>query len=62
MVWINPEEHKIVGTVLADFRKSKGVTQKDLSAQLGKPQSFVSSYETGQRRLDILELIRLPKR
>jgi transcriptional regulator with XRE-family HTH domain len=26
---------------------------------LGKPQSFVSNYERGQRRLDILELLRI---
>jgi hypothetical protein len=27
-----------------------------LSARLHKPQSFVSRYESGQRRLDLLEL------
>ena len=27
-----------------------------MAAKLGKPQSFVSNYESGERRLDLLEL------
>ena len=30
-----------------------------LAHLLGKPQSFVSNYEKGQRRIDVLELIRI---
>jgi hypothetical protein len=37
------------------LRVGRGVTQSALAATLGKPQSFVSSYEQGQRRLDVLE-------
>jgi transcriptional regulator with XRE-family HTH domain len=35
------------------------MTQSDIARQLNKPQSFVSAYEAGQRRIDVLELIRL---
>jgi hypothetical protein len=28
-----------------------------LAAALGKPQSFVSAYESGQRRVDLLEFL-----
>jgi predicted transcriptional regulator len=35
------------------------VTQSVLAASLGKPQSFISSYEQGQRRLDILEFLHI---
>lgn len=34
----------------------KGLTQVQLSETLGMPQSFVSKYETGERRLDVIEL------
>lgn len=34
----------------------KGFTQVQLSETLGMPQSFVSKYETGERRLDVIEV------
>jgi transcriptional regulator with XRE-family HTH domain len=48
-----------VGECLAAARQQTGITQRDLAARLGKPQSFVSAYESGQRRLDILEFLRV---
>lgn len=36
-------------------RKSTGLTQVDLADRLGRPQSFVSKYERGERRLDVVE-------
>ncbi|MDI4634043.1 helix-turn-helix transcriptional regulator [Pelomonas sp. V22] len=40
---------------LRSARESRGITQVDLALKLSKPQSFVSKYETGERRLDVLE-------
>lgn len=56
-MWISPKHQACAGKVLADLRKETGVTQLRLAETLGKPQSFVSSYESGQRRVDVLELI-----
>lgn len=40
---------------LVEERTRRGVTQTELAGQLGKPQSFVSKYERGERRLDVVE-------
>ncbi len=58
-MWFPPEEQKVVGEVLAEFRKAAGLRQQDLAARLDKQQSFVSAYEAGQRRIDLLEFLRI---
>jgi transcriptional regulator with XRE-family HTH domain len=44
---------------LARARERARLTQKQLARLLRKPQFFVSNYERGQRRIDILELMRI---
>lgn len=43
--------------LMAEIRKDKGVTQVDLATALGKPQSFVSKIENGERQLDLIEMV-----
>jgi transcriptional regulator with XRE-family HTH domain len=31
--------------------------QADVAGRLGRPQSFVSKYESGERRLDVVEFL-----
>lgn len=38
------------------MRVDAGLRQVDLAKKLSEPQSFVSRYESGERRLDVLEL------
>ena len=42
--------------LLRQVRLDAGLRQTDVAKKLGKPQSFVSNYESGERRLDLLEL------
>ena len=42
---------------LVAVRKDAGVTQVELAARLGKPQQFVSKYERGDRRVDLVEFV-----
>jgi ribosome-binding protein aMBF1 (putative translation factor) len=42
--------------LLRQIRQDAGLTQAGLATKLGRPQSFVSKYESGERRLDMLEL------
>ncbi len=42
--------------LLRDARIAAGLRQADVATQLAEPQSYVSKYESGERRLDIVEL------
>lgn len=42
--------------LLRELRESAGLRQADLAQSVGQPQSFVSKYESGERRLDVGEL------
>jgi transcriptional regulator with XRE-family HTH domain len=48
--------HKRLQRLLKQVRKGAGLRQKDLAVRLGVPQPFISKYEHGDRRLDVLEL------
>lgn len=43
-------------SLLRQIRTDQGLRQRDVANRLGQPQSFVSKYESGERRLDLLEL------
>ncbi|MGP8271500.1 MAG: helix-turn-helix domain-containing protein [Terracidiphilus sp.] len=47
--------HKKFREMLVRVRKTAGLTQAELSELLDRPQSFVSKYERGERRLDVIE-------
>jgi len=42
--------------LLRQLREEAGLRQTELAGLLGRPQSFVSKYESGERRLDLVEL------
>jgi transcriptional regulator with XRE-family HTH domain len=42
--------------LLRQIRLDAGLTQVDLAKRLRQPQSYVSKYESGERRLDLLEV------
>ncbi len=49
--------YELLQKKLVEARQSKGLTQTEIAARLGKPQSFVSKYESGERRLDVVEFL-----
>ncbi|OUC11911.1 MAG: hypothetical protein B0A82_24695 [Alkalinema sp. CACIAM 70d] len=42
---------------LRSARKEAGLTQKEVALRLGVPQSYVSKCESGERRVDVIELV-----
>lgn len=52
-------EAKAVRDILREARIAAGLTQVELAKRLRVHQSFVSKYESGERRLDVLELRRI---
>lgn len=42
---------------LIEARQQNDLTQQEVASRLGKPQSYVSKYESGERRLDVVEFL-----
>lgn len=60
-LWMLSEEtyRGAYGRFLAKLRQARrdaSLTQVEASRRLGKPQSFVSKIESGERRVDVVEL------
>ncbi|MFB4437835.1 helix-turn-helix domain-containing protein [Enterobacter hormaechei subsp. steigerwaltii] len=61
MASVYSEEYQRVINALKKARKDKGITQAQLAAALGKPQSFIAKVESGERRLDVVEFVHLAR-
>ncbi|WP_067101873.1 helix-turn-helix domain-containing protein [Marinomonas atlantica] len=51
------EKREALRAVLREARVEQGLTQVEVSLNLGKPQSYVSKYESGERKLDFVEVL-----
>jgi transcriptional regulator with XRE-family HTH domain len=56
---IHAKAYALLVARLKEARRAAGVSQQDLARRLGCPQSFVSKYEHTERRLDVLEFLRI---
>ena len=55
---IHSKEYKIFLRRLTQAREDAGLTQADVASKFGKPQSFVSKCEQGERTVDAIDLFR----
>ena len=53
------KERGVLLALLKQVRVEAGLGQLDLARKLGQPQPFVSRYESGERRLEIMEFRRV---
>ncbi len=51
------KKYEIFKELLIEHRKNAGLTQQNLAELIDKPQSYISKYESGERRLDLIEFI-----
>ena len=58
---IYSKEHRLLVDRLKKARKGRGLDQRDVAKLLGVTQSYISKMESGQRRIDIVQLKRFSK-
>jgi transcriptional regulator with XRE-family HTH domain len=56
----SPEYARLIEALVA-VRKRAGVRQQALAKKLGRPQSFIAKYESGERRIDVVEFIAIAR-
>ena len=55
------KRYQVFLSLLIEARQSKGLSQRDVAKRLKKIQSYVSKYERGERRLDVVEFLDVAK-
>jgi transcriptional regulator with XRE-family HTH domain len=58
---IYSKEHRMLVERLRRARKGRGLYQEEVAKLLGVSQSYISKIESGQRRIDIVQLKRFAK-
>lgn len=53
------DQHARVGELLREIRLEADLRQIDVAKRLRLPQSFVSKYESGERRLEFVEVAQI---
>jgi len=54
---LHTPEYERFRHLLIAAREAAGLTQSEVAGRLSRPQSFVSKYEVGERRLDVVEFM-----
>lgn len=53
---VREPDYVYLRTQLREARRERGLTQVEVAAALGRPTSFVSKVELGERRIDPIDL------
>jgi len=56
---VHDPRYKIFCDLIIGFRQQQAMTQMQLAEKLRRPQSFVSKYENGERRIDLVEFLEI---
>jgi transcriptional regulator with XRE-family HTH domain len=58
---LGSKQHKKLIAILIAKREEANMTQTELATALGEYQSFIARLESGERRIDVVELIQLAR-
>lgn len=53
--------HQRLAALLAEYREKAGLHQSQVAERLGRYQPFIANIESGQRRVDVSELLALAR-
>jgi transcriptional regulator with XRE-family HTH domain len=56
---LNAPDYQLLRKLLVEAREKAGLSQADVAGQLGRAQTFVSKYELGDRRLDVIDFLQV---
>ena len=56
---IHTPEYAIVRDILRAARREVGLSQRDIAARLKVPPSWIAKVEMGERRVDVIEFVRI---
>jgi len=54
---VHTAKYRRLRELLIEARRSRGLSQEALAEKLARVQTFVSKYERGERRLDVVEFL-----
>ncbi|WGM46823.1 hypothetical protein KOAAANKH_01697 [Brevundimonas sp. NIBR10] len=54
---LHSDRYEELLVILRACRRTAGLTQTEMANRLGKPQSYVSKLERGERRIDVIEFV-----
>jgi transcriptional regulator with XRE-family HTH domain len=55
------QRYELFRRLLVEARTEAGLKQADVAEQLGRPQSYVSKIERGERGVDVIEFMEIAK-
>lgn len=61
MTGLHTDAHRRLVSFLKEARESAGLSQYALADRLAVDQSYIAKYETGRRRIDVVEFLRITR-
>lgn len=58
---LHSKRHELLVAAIAEQRRAKGLSQAQVAKTLGRHQPFIANIESGQRRVDVLELLTIAR-